>query len=500
MTESRLYQPDFSCVFSREFSNAFLYDRIDSLVWPIFKGIQKTEKLKQLLSLQDNEGHHLFYRRILNLNDYKVELDCSNIGQAFIQGMELGREYGISNQDVINVVKKAPDTFKGILSFNLSDKRGSEDIIKELEKVQDQIDIVGIALYPSYTGLDLNNKENSALKTLLSYMKDHNLFLKIDIGNSNLPDYHHNCISKEIMQSFLSKYQENIIILSGLDISGDFKGYYQLLKHYNNVWLELEPRAIGGMTPTIYFQNLFNIQGFIQNSWHRIMIGSATPTLECSQMTRGLLEATGELPFSQRCLLRTWGFRNANRLKPELFKPSNPAEISNFDTIQAINQEKVIESPSEINIIYKVKLRSYSITQLIFLTDLVTRILERSIEQFPKYTTGEVFFRSYHTTTSLLINEHETGNYLDFHYKFAELSREDPSPYFHTVSALENRADFNRFDHDLASFNGRREITVPILDGKLENGGRENFYVLVTFGPRTFNLFFKVQLIKPLKK
>lgn len=500
MTESRLYQPDFSCVFSKEFSNAFLYDRIDSLVWPIFEGIPKSEKLKRLLSLKDADDHRLFYRRKINLNDYKVELDCSNIGQAFIQAMELGREYGISNQDVINVVQTAPDTFKGIVSFDLSDKQESGTIVKELEKIQDQIDVVGIALYPSYTGLDLNDEENTPLKILLSYMKEHNLFLKLDVGNFNFPNYHHNCISKEIIHSFISKYPDNVIVLSGLDISGDFRGYYQLLKYYNNIWLELEPRAIGGMPPTVYFQKLFNIQGFIQNSWYRILIGSATPTLESSQMARGLHEATEELPFSQKCLLRTWAFRNPNRLKPELFKPSNPTELSNFDTIQAINQEEIIENQHEINIIYKVKLRSYSITQLIFLTDLVKKILIRTTEQFPNYTNGELFFRSYHTTTTLIINEHETGNYLDFHYKFAELSKEDPSPYFHTVSALENRADFNRFDHDLASFNGRREITVPILDGKLETGGRENFYVLVTFGPRTFNLFFKVQLIKSLKK
>ncbi|TFF99346.1 MAG: hypothetical protein EU541_05140 [Promethearchaeota archaeon] len=495
MTE-RLYQPDFSCIFSKQFSNAFLYDRIDSLVWPVFEGVPKSEKLENLLSLKDHHGHQIFYRRKINLNDYKVELNCSNLGLAFLQAMDLGREYGISNQDLINLIEKAPKLFKAIVSFDLSSKNENDKSIDTLKNLQEQIDVVGVALYPSYTGLDLNKSDNKELANLLNYMSENNLFLKLDIGNSNFPEYHHNSISKEILHSFLSNHPENIVILSGLDVSGDFKFYYQLLKYFNNLWLELEPRAIGGMPPTAYFQELFNIQGFIQNAWHRILIGSATPTLESSQMNRGLLEATEDLSFSQKCLLRTWGFRNANRIKPELFKPSNLEDLNTFTTIQNIDQQKIIETQNEINIDYKVKLRSYSITQLIFLTDLVKEILKRTIDKFPQYNNGELFFRSYHTTTSLIVNEHEIGNYLDFHYKFAELSKQDSSSYFHTVSALENRADFNRFDHDLASFNGRRQITLPILDGRLEIGGRENFYILVTFGPRTFNIHFKIKLIK----
>jgi len=492
----RLYQPDFSCVFSKEFSNAFLYDRIDSLVWPIFEGIEKSESLKELLSLRDIQGHQLFYRRKIDLNDYRVEKDCSKIGQAFLQAMEIGREYGISNNDVINVVKKAPDLFKGIVSFDLSNEQKNENIVQILKKYQSQIDVVGVALYPSYTGLNLDSQGNKNLAELLNYVAENDLFLKLDLGNSNFPDHRKGCISKDVLHSFLSRNQENIVVLSGLDISGDFRLYYQLMKYFNNLWIELEPRTIGGMPPTAYFQELFQIPGFIQNTWQRMMIGSATPTLEGSQMVRGLFESTEDLKFSQKCLLRTWAFRNANRLKPELFKPPNQEDINQYNTIRAINQEKVVESKNEVNIIYKVKLRSYSITQLIFLTDLVNNILQKATDQFPNYDSGELFFRSYHTTTTLLINEHEVGNYLDFHYKFAEQSRQDSSPYFHTVSALENRADFNRFDHDLASFNGRKQIIIPIIDGNLEIGGRENFYVLVTFGPRTFSLYFKVALVK----
>ena len=64
-----------------------------------------------------------------------------------------------------------------------------------------------------------------------------------------------------------------MVVLSGLDISGDFNLYYQLVKYYNNLWLEIDPRALGGMTPTKCFYKLFKLRGFVQNCWHKILIG-----------------------------------------------------------------------------------------------------------------------------------------------------------------------------------------------------------------------------------
>ena len=56
MSEERLYQPDFSSIFRKEFSNAFLYGQIDSLVWPIFTDLEKSDKLKNLLKLKFSRG------------------------------------------------------------------------------------------------------------------------------------------------------------------------------------------------------------------------------------------------------------------------------------------------------------------------------------------------------------------------------------------------------------------------------------------------------------
>ncbi|MGM0469779.1 MAG: hypothetical protein ACQERB_13345, partial [Promethearchaeati archaeon] len=387
----RLYQPDYSCIFGERFGNAFLYPQIDSLMWPIFKNCEKSDKLKNLLSLKNAEGHPYFYHRNLNLDDLKVELQCSNIELAFLQALNLGREYGIENKDLLNVAKKAPELFKAILSFTLTTQ--NENLAQKIKEINEIIDVVGIVLYPSYTMLDLNNLDNTQLNRLLDYVKKECLFLKIDIGNIFFPNYYSGFISKEIIQSFVSNHLDIRIILSGLDISGDLGLYYQLMRYYNNLWLELDPRCIGGMTPTKYFKNLFSIDGFIQNTWHRIIVGSASPTLEISQIYRGLLEATEDLSFSQKSLLRTWVFRNAARLNSNIYEiPEEKKHM--FKTLLDIKQEKVLENENEINISYKLKLRSYSITQLIFLTNIIKEIFSTAKQRFPEYKEGTLFLKS----------------------------------------------------------------------------------------------------------
>ena len=298
------------------------------------------------------------------------------------------------------------------------------------------------------------------------------------------------------IKSFLSKYPENIVILSGLDISGDFNLYYQLVKYFNNLWIEVDPRSIGGMTPTDCLKQIFAIKGFIQNCWYRILIGSATPTLEISQIVRGFLEATENLPFSQKCILRTWGFRNANRLNSSIFFTKENIYLDKFETIVKIEHPYVLESENEVNLIYNIQLRSFSITQLIFLTQMIREVFNDSLNKFPNLQNGEFFIRTYHTTTSLIVNEHEFGNYLDMHYMFAEITKKDSSKFLHTVRALENRADFNPLDHEIATKYGHKQLILPIIKRNLEIGSRENFYILVTFGPRVFQLYVRIKLLK----
>ncbi len=488
----RLYQPDFSCIFGKKYANAFLYSQIDTLIWPIFTDVEMSTQLKDLLELKNKEGRELFYRRKISIEDEKVELNCSNIDIGLIQAMDLGRDYGISNTDVVAVVKKEPNLFKGILSYNPC---LNIDLKSDIEKIEKEISIVGFVIYPSYTQLEITEKQ-TVLDQILANSKEKDYFIKIDIGNMPLPENYAKFTSYKRIKTLISKNPDNIFIVSGLDVSGDFNLYYQLVKLYNNIWFEFDPRTLGGMTPTDCFTHILNIKGFIQNCWHRISIGSATPTLEISQMVRGFLEATETLPFSHKSILRTWAFRNVNRLNDLKFKPVVKESIELFNKVLKINQKEIIENANELIINYKITLRSYGITQLLFITDLIKEIHKEALKTHPNLKSGEILIRSYHTTTSLIVNEHEYGNYLDLHYKFAEESKQDSSQFLHTVKALENRADFNAPDHQLASTYGSRQLIIPIIDGNLEIGGRENFYILITFGPRTFNLSLQVKLYK----
>jgi thiamine phosphate synthase YjbQ (UPF0047 family) len=485
----RLYQPDFSSIFGAKYANAFIYGQIDSLIWPIFNDIEGSKALTNLLNLKNHEGRSYFYHRKINIEDEKVELFSSNIKHGFVQAMDLNKSYGITNEDVLSVVRSDPEIFKGILSFNLENSA-----VADLESIANQIPVVGVVLYPSFCKIDLTDVNNQNLLELLTYCKKKEYFVKIDIGNMNLPENYAEYTTYDKIKSFLSRNSKIIIVLSGLDISGDFNLYYQLLKLYNNLWIEIDPRNFGGMTPTDCFTELFSIKGFIQNTWHRIIIGSATPTLEISQMKRGFLEATEILNFPQRNLLRSWFFRNANRLSPAIFEPT--VESNLFGVIKDIKKIKQIENDNAVIMSYNVKLRSFAITQLLFITDLIKNLYKSCLEKTPHFTDGEILIRSYHTTVSLIINEHEFGNYLDMHYKFAEMSSKDSSQFLHTVRALENRPDFNHFDHDLANKYSNRQLILPVLDGEIKIGKRENFYALVTFGPRTFNIHIKVKLTK----
>ncbi|MGV9199375.1 MAG: YjbQ family protein [Promethearchaeia archaeon] len=499
MSEHRLYLPDFSGIFGQKFANPFLYGKIDSLMWPIFTDLERSNELEALLSLTNEEDHPVFYHRQISLEHLKIELDCSSIDLGLLQAMDLGREYGITNQDVFNVMEKDPHLFKPILSYDFSTPEKIRNALSDIKDKKNKFAIAGVVLYPSYTKFDLTAEEGSNSKQFerfLTFCENKNLFIKIDVGNLFLPHHYPAFTTSDKLKSFFSHHPSNIFILSGLDISGDFTHYYQLLKYFNNVWVEIDPRSFGGSTPASCFMQLLNLKGFIQNSWHRLCIGSATPTLESSQMMRGFLEATEDLSFAQKNLLRTWGFRNLNRVNPSVFKPVKNQNIKTYNTHIDYQLIDTIENSEKVLLTYRINMRSYSITQLIFLTDLIKQIFEKSVKEYPDYKTGHLLLKSYHTTTTLIVNEHEQGNYLDLHYMFAEKSKKPTTSYLHTVRALENRADFNHYDHELASTYGNRQLIIPIINQELEIGGRENYYILVTFGPRNFDILIRLDLLK----
>jgi len=489
----RLYCPDFSAIFDEQFRNPFDYPQVDSLVWPLFEGDKLPSEITNLLEIARN-GYPLFYRRRITLGEFASEQQCGNVSLSILQAMEIGQEYGIPNSFVQQVVNSAPTLFSAVYSVNLAGEDFSPDILA-------LPNIAGMVVYPTLCGADLTSPNEILAKTIGS-CQENNLPLKVDLGNNNLPDNDRRFVDPRALDAFAAANPDLSIILSGPDPgSSELLDLFNLVKYRRNVAVEVDPRPIGGMPPAQMFNTLFTTPGVIQNCWGNLLIGSATPTLELSQMVRGLWDATESLPLSFRHLLRIWGFRNAHRWY-KLPSPQTPymgaLERPKSYTLSNMGEtaRDLGDGHADLQVVYDLLIESFSITQLLWLQPALDELLWDIQEKYPEYKDGEILVRTKHTTTSLLVNEHEAGNFLDLHYTFVERTCADPALTLHTVAADENRADFNFPDHLTTSNFGQRDITVPFVDGKFLLGARENLYLLSTFGPRSMHVTIVVKLRK----
>jgi thiamine phosphate synthase YjbQ (UPF0047 family) len=491
--DERLYCPDFSAVFGEDFRNPFDYPLVDCLVWPLFDGEKFPSEVTTLLEITRNE-HPLFYRRRITLGEFAVEQQCGNAGLSILQAMDIGQDYGIPNSLVQQVVNIAPSLFSGIYAVNLA----GADIPQDLLTLPN---IAGVVVYPTLCRADLTSPNEILAKTI-GLCQENDLPLKIDLGNNYLPDNDRRFVDPREIDAFAAANPDLSIILSGPDPgSSELLDLFNLVKYRRNVAIEVDPRPIGGMPIVKMFNRIFASPGVVQNCWGNLLIGSATPTLELSQIVRGLWGATESLPLSFRHLIRIWGFRNAHRWykipalqtpytgameRPKAYTLSNAGEIT----------RDIGAGHVDLQIVYDLLVESFSITQFLWLQPALDDLLWDLQEKYPEYKDGEILVRTKHTTTSLLLNEHEPGNYLDLHYTFVERTMADPSLTLHTTAAEEHRADFNFPDHLTASSYGQRDITIPFVDGKFLLGSRENLYLLSTFGPRSMHLAVVVKLRK----
>ena len=488
MEEEKLYCPDFYSVFGEKFANPFWFDNIDAQLWPIIEGIDFPKEVENLLSLKHND-HPLFYRRKITLEQMLLELDSGNFKTGLVQALEIGQKYGIPNKFCLEVAEKS-NYLSPIISV-IPGKSGLGEVKIFYESFKKKGGIAAVVIYPAYQNVDI--LDENIMKDFCSGISEIGLPLKIDVSDLHLPNMDCRKISPDVILTFCSyvlKWAPNLkIIIGGAAISTDLVVYVDKLKFNRNIYLEINHRTYGGVSPKGYVSALMELKGFISNWWSRILFSSGTPTLEPSQMMRGFLEATDSLDFPRKCLMRTWGFRNGWRIfgnmprkYPEI-KMLNSAIIPKFELMSENNNPN-----GETHLGYDMSFQSFSITQLISITCLFEELFEDVLKRYPKMTNGQVTIKSYHTTTSLMINEHEYGNFLQLHYILAESTRDNADNKLHTVAALENRADFNFPDHILASNFGQRSITLPIRNGKLNIGGRENIYAIVTFGPRKIKI------------
>lgn len=481
----RLYCPDYYPVFWDEsYRYPFDLPLVDGLVWPLFnENPVDTEKFDLTKSHSP-----MMYKRKISLGEFALEMRCSDIGIVCLQAFEANHPLSIPNTLVMETLKNSA-MFRAILAYT-----GTKDSLKLIESnIQS---IAGVVVYPTYAELNICSE---AMHQLIELLKKNGIPLKIDTGIHHMIKNNPEFVTPEKLEYLITRNPDLKIIISGIDLLGKGKEHINLACWYPNVSIEIDPRAFGGFQPKDYFKQLFVIPGFVQNCWSKLILGSATPTLEVSQLTRALYEATEDLPFAHKCLLRTWAFRNAHRVYRLGSKGINMYNHIELPKYQAIIHEDTVKVNQNHTIITAdLKIESFSITQLIYLSETITKWVNEILKK-PEYSNanGQLLIKSNHTTVSLIVNEHEVGNYLELHFKFCEESMKNVGQAMHTVKADEHRADFNFQDHLMASTYGHRELVIPIIKSKMKLGARENIYILSTFGPRAMTMTLQLSLFKP---
>ncbi len=488
----KLYCPDFSAVLGPEFANPFVFDFIDTLQFPLLSDAENDDATAGLLSLTDERGHPVFYHRKISMDQWHVERACAGIGHVLFQAVNFGK-HKLSNQLALKV--RDNPKIRDYASVIIAPELDGRDIA--LLKASTG-KVAGVVFYPLRSGIDLGSR---AVQDILSHCENDGLPVKWDLhglgtGDAPCKGNPFDWISSLLAE--LGAHPRLQFIFSGLELSS-IQFLAEMMKYHPRAWLELDPRTIGGTTPKEFFSMVLSLPGFVQNCWDRVLLGSAAPTLEASQVIKGLWEATGSLPFHQQCLLRTWLPRNGIRVfkldtsKLVIDKAFTRAERASFKE----TSRHVIDLPGgKKNIVIDIdaSFQSFSITQLLWVQPVLEQAWKAISIEFPGTIHGEVLVRTFHTTTSLILNEHERGNFLQLHYDLCERTRDDAKGKLHTVAAEENRADFNYPDHVLASSIGDHTLVMPVSGNRLDLGGRENAYVLVTFGPRGVKLRFRFTL------
>lgn len=477
----KLYCPDFSAIFDERFANPFVYAPVDSLQWPLLVDLPMDAQAKELVALKDERKHEVFYHRKITSGQWEIERQCVGTGHVLFQACYIDADSKITNEQVIATC----NAMNGLASAIICPDLGGDDVAYMEEHAAS---IAGVVFYPLYQEIDFDGQ---TFGDIVAFCNQERLPIKLDFYEFKAPKEPSFQVILPDILDLLGKNENILIIISGLDISG-IQIVSEKMKHNPRLWLEIDPRIVGGMHPAGLFSKIFALPGFIQNCWDRIILGSATPTLEASQVIRGLWDATEPLPFQLKCLLRTWLPRNALRAfklpLDQLAKSKVFSTDERFTCKETARTIVDLQDHKQAIIDFETSLQSFAITQLLWLQPMIESTWVAVKAEFPSIETGDLLIRTYHTTTSLIMNEHERGNFLQLHYDFAQKTRDDPSDKLHTVAAEENRADFNYPDHILATSVGDRNLILPIVGDKLDIGGRENIYVLVTFGPRGIKL------------
>jgi len=134
----------------------------------------------------------------------------------------------------------------------------------------------------------------------------------------------------------------------------------------------------------------------------------------------------------------------------------------------------------------KLFVKSTRSTELIRITEEV-----RKTVQMTGLKNGIVNVFTLHTTTGITINEDDTKLEEDIARFMVKLVPEDESYSHHRYFRKDGRMAVNAYSHIRASLLGAN-VTIPLQDGGLVLGSRQNIYLVDLDGPQTRGLVVQV--------
>ena len=137
-------------------------------------------------------------------------------------------------------------------------------------------------------------------------------------------------------------------------------------------------------------------------------------------------------------------------------------------------------------LVERLSLKSEKATQLIKITALVRRVVEKS-----KVKDGIVNVFTMHVTTGLTINEDDPRLEEDIARFLVNAVPEDDSYAHHRFFRKDGRMAVNAYSHIRASLLGP-SLTIPLQDGQLILGLRQEIYLVELDGPQTRGFVIQV--------
>lgn len=137
-------------------------------------------------------------------------------------------------------------------------------------------------------------------------------------------------------------------------------------------------------------------------------------------------------------------------------------------------------------VLEKIFVKSQQSTELIRITDQVRRAVEMS-----GLKNGIINVFTLHTTTAITINEDDPKLEEDIARFMVKAVPEDESYGHHRFFRKDGRMAVNAFSHIRASLLGAN-VTIPLQDGGMVLGARQNVYLVELDGPQLRGLAVQV--------